>query len=144
MIGVIISTHGKFSDELLRSAEMICGKQENVRTLTFESGESSDMLFEKYQKAIKELNTCDGILIMVDLFNGSPFNVALRSAVGTANDGYFQIITGVNMPMLIEVLMSKDCSDVNQLVTTADVSGNEGIRILDEIMSKNSEEDDLE
>ena len=101
MISVIIGTHGIFSEEILKSAEMIFGTQENVGSVTFKPGEGVDDLVEKYNKLISELDCKDGVLFMVDLFGGSPFNAASILAMKHDN---MEIVTGVNLPMILEVL----------------------------------------
>lgn len=80
------------------------------------------------------MNSTDGVLFMVDLFGGSPFNAASIIAMKHEN---MEIVTGVNLPMILEVLGSRDFSSVSELLSIAENSGKEAIRIL----SKNIEED---
>ena len=134
MISVIIGTHGMFSEEILKSAEMIFGSQENVGTVTFKPGEGVDNLVEKYNKLINELDCTDGVLFMVDLFGGSPFNAA--SIIAMKNDNV-EIVTGVNLPMILETLGSRDFSNLSELLAIAENSGKEAIRVL----TKNIETD---
>ena len=134
MISVIIGTHGMFSEEILKSAEMIFGTQENVGSVTFKPGEGIEGLVEKYNKLISELDSADGVLFMVDLFGGSPFNAA--SIIAMKNDN-MEIVTGVNLPMILETLGSRDFSSLSELLAIAENSGKEAIRVL----SKNIETD---
>jgi len=127
MISVIIGTHGMFSDEILKSAEMIFGTQENIGSVTFKPGEGIENLIEKYNNLISELDSKDGVLFMVDLFGGSPFNAA--SIIAMKNDN-MEIVTGVNLPMILEVLGSRDFSTVSELLTIAESSGKEAVRVL--------------
>ena len=140
MIAVIIGTHGMFSEEILKSAEMIFGSQENVGTVTFKPGEGVDNLIEKYNKLINELDCTDGVLFMVDLFGGSPFNAA--SILALKNDS-MEIVTGVNLPMLLEVFGSRDFSSLSELVTIAQNAGKDSIKQLVKQMSSDLEEDEL-
>jgi PTS system mannose-specific IIA component len=127
MISVIIGTHGMFSEEILKSAEMIFGNQENVGTVTFKPGEGVDNLVEKYNKLINELDCTDGVLFMVDLFGGSPFNAA--SIIAMKHDN-IEIVAGVNLPMILETLGSRDFSSLSELLAIAENSGKEAIRVL--------------
>jgi len=127
MISIIIGTHGMFSEEILKSAEMIFGKQENVGTVTFKPGEGVDNLVEKYNKLISELDSKDGVLFMVDLFGGSPFNAASIIAMKHEN---MEIVTGVNLPMLLEVFGSYDFSSLSELVVIAETTGKDAIKTL--------------
>lgn len=139
MITIIIGTHGKFSKELLRSAEMIFGAQKNIGTVTFEPGESVDDLVKKYNSELEKLDCKDGTLFMVDLFGGSLYNAASRIAVSDEN---MDVITGISMPMLLEILASRDSKNVKELIEISKKAGSEGIKSLKEALV-NIEEDDL-
>ena len=128
MIGVVVGTHGMFSEEIVKSSEMIFGKQENVSSVTFKPGEGVEHLVEKYKKAIEKLDCTDGILFMVDLFGGSPFNAASMIAM---NMEKAEIVTGVNLPMLLEVYGSKEFMSITELVNIAEGSGREAIKKIE-------------
>ena len=138
MISVIIGTHGRFSEEILKSAEMIFGVQENVGIVTFKPGEGLDNLLEKYDELISELDCTDGVLFMVDLFGGSPFNAA--SIIAMKNDN-MEIVTGVNLPMILETLGSRDFSSLSELLVIAENSGKEAIRVLNKNLKTETEDE---
>ncbi|WP_294403955.1 PTS sugar transporter subunit IIA [uncultured Clostridium sp.] len=140
MIALVIGSHGMFSEELLKSSEMVFGSQSNVATVTFKPGEGTDDLLEKYNNAINKLDCKDGILFMVDLFGGSPFNAASMIAVKNPN---MEIVTGVNLPMLLEVFGSREFSTLEDLVSVAENAGKNSIKKLLKVSSDNSEEDEL-
>lgn len=138
MISVIIGTHGIFSEEILKSAEMIFGTQENVGAVTFKPGEGIEALVEKYNTLIEKLDSTNGVLFMVDLFGGSPFNAASLIAMKHEN---MEIVTGVNLPMILEVLGSRDFSNVSELLTIAENSGKEAIKVLTKNLNVDMEEE---
>jgi PTS system mannose-specific IIA component/PTS system mannose-specific IIB component len=138
MISVIIGTHGIFSEEILKSAEMIFGAQENVGSVTFKPGEGIDGLVEKYNNLIEKLDCKDGVLFMVDLFGGSPFNAA--SILAMKNDN-MEIVTGVNLPMILEVLGSRDFSSLSELLNIAENSGKDAIKILTKNLETDTEDE---
>ena len=138
MIAVIIGTHGMFSEEILKSAEMIFGAQENVGSVTFKPGEGVEHLIEKYNELINDLDCTDGILFMVDLFGGSPFNAASIIAMKNEN---VEIVTGVNLPMILEVLGSRDFSTLPELLTIAENSGKDAVKILVKNLQPDMEEE---
>ena len=140
MIALVIGSHGMFSEELLKSSEMVFGSQSNVATVTFKPGEGTDDLLEKYTNAINKLDCKDGILFMVDLFGGSPFNAASMIAVKNPN---MEIVAGVNLPMLLEVFGSREFSTLEDLVSVAENAGKNSIKKLLKASSDNSEEDEL-
>jgi len=143
MTAIIIGTHGSFSKEILKSSEMIFGKQENIASVTFKQGESVDDLVEKYKSEIERLDCSNGVIFLVDLFGGSPFNAASRIAVENENT---DIVTGISLPMLLEVYVARDNSSVQELVAIAKSAAFEGVKSLKEVLKNNKnndEEDDL-
>ncbi|MBU3200448.1 mannose/fructose/sorbose PTS transporter subunit IIA [Clostridium estertheticum] len=138
MIAIILGSHGKFSKELLKSSEMILGKQENIGYVTLEPGESADDLVKKYEDLIKNLDIKEGLLFMVDLFGGSPFNAASRIAITSEN---IDIVTGVNLPMLLEVSVSRDFKSLDDIVRTAIDSGLDAIKSFKANFNDNDEEE---
>ena len=138
MVAIILGTHGKSAVELLGSAEMIFGKQENVEAITFETGENTDDLLRKYNAKLENLNCEDGVIFMVDLFGGSPYNAA---ALLAAKDAKMDIVTGVSIPMLLETFGARSFSNLEELVDIAKNAGHEGIKSLKETLSQYVEED---
>lgn len=130
MIGIIVGTHGMFSEEIVKSAEMIFGKQENIECVTFKPGEGTENLIEKYNRALEKLDCSDGILFAVDLFGGSPFNAASIIAMKKEN---VEIVTGVNLPMLLEIFGSKDIMSISELAKHAENSGKDAIKKLEKL-----------
>lgn len=97
---IIIGTHGRFGEELIQSAEMIIGKMDCVKCCSL----TKDMSFEDYRSSVEELmmDYSGEILCLVDLFGGTPSNV-----ISVLSKKYHaQVITGLNLPMLIEVYMN--------------------------------------
>ena len=116
MTHIIVATHGKFSEEIVNSAAMVYGEDENCHVVTFLPGEGGEHLVEKYNAIIATLPGNEPVLFLVDLFGGSPYNAAARVASGLDNT---DIVTGISLPMLLEVLDAKDGSSLPELVETA-------------------------
>nr|WP_306309174.1 PTS mannose transporter subunit IIAB [Xenorhabdus anantnagensis] len=124
----MIGTHGTAAEQLLHTTEMLIGEQENVSYIDFVPGENADTLFDKYNKKLESLNTEQGVLFFVDTWGGSPFNAANRIVVDKDN---YEIITGVNIPMLVEAFMCRDDDpSMEELVSVALEAGKEGVRAL--------------
>ncbi|VGM95728.1 EIIAB-Man [uncultured Avibacterium sp.] len=126
MTHIIVATHGKFSEELVNSAAMVYGEDENTHVVTFLPGEGGEHLVEKYQAIIAQLPENEPVLFLVDLFGGSPYNAASR--VATMRGENTDIVTGVNLPMLLEVLDAKDGASLAELVSTAKEVGVAAVR----------------
>lgn len=104
-IAIMLCTHGATAGPLLNTAEMILGEQSNVGWIDFVPGENAEILMEKYQAKLTELNTSEGVLFLVDTWGGSPFNAASRLVNDKKNH---EVIAGVNIPMLAETFMARD------------------------------------
>lgn len=101
MIGVVIVTHGNLGAALLNTAELIMGKQEQVTTVAFESGQAVADLQIRIEEATQQVNQGQGTLILVDVLGGSPYNA---SALLTVEQAHTKVVAGVNLPMLFSLL----------------------------------------
>jgi len=127
-IAIVIGTHGWAAEQLLKTAEMLLGEQENVGWIDFVPGENAETLIEKYQARLAELDTAKGVLFLVDTWGGSPFNAASRVVVDKENH---DVVAGVNIPMLVETLMARDDDPgFDELVAIAVETGREGVKAL--------------
>jgi PTS system mannose-specific IIA component len=122
---LILISHGRFAKALLESAEMIVGKSDNVSVFGLYQGESVENLKQELEKEILAAGNPEEVLVLTDMFFGSPFNIA-----SSLMQKYkFRHITGFNMPTLIEILtnrayMSCDelCKNVLERQTIIDVN----------------------
>lgn len=127
-IAIVIGTHGWSAEQLLKTAEMLLGNQDNVGWVDFVAGENAETLIEKYHAQLAKLDTTQGVLFLVDTWGGSPFNAASRIVV---DKQHYEVIAGVNIPMLIEVFMARDDNpSFDALVALAVEAGREGVKAL--------------
>lgn len=114
MIGLVIVTHGKLAEEFLNVAEQISGKQEGIETVCIAE---KDNIEEKRQELLKKIKKTDhgkGVIILTDLFGGTPSNIAISAA----QSDNIEALTGINLPLLIELLTLRSQSG-NDLQTAA-------------------------
>ncbi|AYC19156.1 PTS system mannose-specific EIIAB component [Dickeya dianthicola] len=127
-IAIMLCTHGATAGPLLNTAEMILGEQSNVGWIDFVPGENAEILMEKYQAKLAELDTSEGVLFLVDTWGGSPFNAASRLVNDKKNH---EVIAGVNIPMLAETFMARDDNpEFGELVAIAMEAGRAGVKAL--------------
>ena len=127
-IAIVIGTHGWAAEQLLKTAEMLLGEQENVGWIDFVPGENAETLIEKYNAQLEKLDTSKGVLFLVDTWGGSPFNAASRIVV---DKEHYEVVAGVNIPMLVETLMARDDNlSFDELVALAVETGREGVKAL--------------
>lgn len=98
-IGIVIITHNKSAKALLETTEMLCGKQENIVAVNFFQDMDNISLSKSCEEGISKLNIQEGIIFLVDVFGGTPFNVAYILSKKYKNA---KIISGVSIPMIIE------------------------------------------
>ena len=127
-IAIVIGTHGWAAEQLLKTAEMLLGEQENVGWIDFVPGENAETLIEKYTAQLSKLDTSKGVLFLVDTWGGSPFNAASRIVV---DKEHYEVVAGVNIPMLVETFMARDDNpSFDELVALAVETGREGVKAL--------------
>ncbi|WP_315501324.1 PTS sugar transporter subunit IIA [Actinomyces radicidentis] len=138
MVAVIVAAHGRLAEGLVASSAMIAGPQEDLVSVTFEQSEGPDDLLAKYAAAV-EGSPSGQYLLLVDLLGGSPYNAAARFA---AERDDADVVTGVNLPMLIEVLGRRMVgADLAELVEVARTSGANGVKVLSEIFTPTTTDD---
>ena len=125
MIGLIVTGHANFGSGMTSSVNLIAGEQEAYRYVDFLPTYGTEELTEEIAKAMDELKDCEGIIIFTDLMGGSPFNVAASLGHGKEN---VRIVAGPNLPMLVEIVMSrKFMDDLDGLVESVLETGKEQV-----------------
>ena len=104
MIGGLIITHGRLAIELLNAAEMIVGEIHHIAAVSLGWHDDPDMARSMIEKAIERVKTPDGILILTDMFGGTPTNIASTFL----DSEKVEIVTGVNLPMLIKLVQMEE------------------------------------
>lgn len=116
MVGVLILTHGKFADGLKNSVEMIMGQNDSFYTMGLYEGEDFSEFKEKVLEHIIQLDTGEGVLALVDLFGASPYNsVMFNYQEFRKLDKNVKLLTGVNLPMVIEALNARNYMNLENL-----------------------------
>lgn len=123
MVGLIIATHGNTGVELVKSAEMFSGSLANYETWALNPGDNIELGEKRMEQYVKELDEGQGVLIMTDLFGGTPSNLALKISMRE----HVGVLTGVNFPMLIQFISDREESSMDELITKCEESGKSGI-----------------
>lgn len=126
MIGFLITGHAAFPDGLMSSVHMIAGEQENVVALNFQE----NMNLEAFQTTLKNnvealLDKNESVLIFTDLLGGTPFRTAMVIASEYEN---VEVVTGTNLPMLLEATALRVTDDVQAFVDQLIQVGQEGLQ----------------
>lgn len=105
MVGIVIASHGEFAKGILQSGSMIFGEQKEVAAVTFMPNEGPEDLRKHLDAAIAGFGSDDEVLFLIDLWGGSPFNQS--NAIYEEHKDKMAIVTGLNLPMLIEAYSSR-------------------------------------
>ncbi|MCR4407486.1 MAG: PTS galactitol transporter subunit IIBC [Anaerolineae bacterium] len=123
MTQIVLVTHGKLGDELLRTAEMIVGRQDKLHSLSLLAGERPDSLQDRLDGMLQSFGYED-VLILVDMPGGTPYNVAIRWAKAP----HVECVTGVNLSMLVETLVGRSKVTARELAGIAVQAGRESVK----------------
>ena len=125
MIGIVIVSHERISKELLVALEHIVGKQEKIESISIFPGDNVEKRRKEILNATKRVNSGKGVVILTDMFGGTPSNLA----ISLMEDKYIEVIAGVNLPLLIKMAsLRKDC-ELKELVKISQESGRKYINV---------------
>lgn len=122
-IGIIIVAHGKYGSAILRAAELILGPQSDCVAVGVESAHDAEEAVRRLNDAAQRLDQGEGVLALTDMFGGTPTNLALS----LLKNHKAEVVTGVNLPMLIKVFENRNQSSLPELAKMAGNAGKAGI-----------------
>ncbi|ARW74309.1 PTS mannose transporter subunit IIAB [Lactobacillus johnsonii] len=138
MVGIVLASHGGFADGIFQSAEMIFGKQENLAHVILKPDEGPDDIRAKMEKAVASFDDQDQVLFLIDLWGGTPFNQA--NNLVKEHEDTWAIVSGMNLPMVIEALGQRMASDNAHDIAKAIVEpGRDGIKTQPESLMPKEE-----
>ncbi|MEE2786781.1 MAG: PTS sugar transporter subunit IIA [Myxococcota bacterium] len=123
MIGVVICTHARLGGALLEAAKMILGELDQAEAVSVEAGHSGEDILDRIGQAMAAVDSGDGVIILCDMFGGTPSNVSL-TLMGASTE----IVTGVNLPMLLKLFTSRD-KPLQELANTIQQHGRDNILV---------------
>lgn len=131
MIGILIVSHCNLGKELLNAAELILGRIEAVDTISITQPISSEKLLKLVSQKIKALDEGDGVLILTDMFGGTPCNISLPFL----EKEKVEVLAGVNLPMLIAVAQDRENTSLHELSRKVAQAGKRSITLAGELLS---------
>ncbi len=127
MINILLVTHGDFGRELLKSSELIIGKVENARSISFHHDDSFERLLRKVEESIENLSK-DELIVFTDMYGGSPFNAVNRAMKNRS----FYHITGINFPLFIDIAIARDSYNLEEIAEKIIKNGKKSIVFVNE------------
>jgi mannose PTS system EIIA component len=134
MVGILIVTHRQLAEALLSASDLILGRLEKVVAVSLDPSAMPDELRQQIAEGLAKLNGTDGVLILTDMFGGTPSNLSLSFL----KEGQVEVISGVNLPMLIKVnqLRQGTYANLREMALTLQESGQQGITVASELLHK--------
>lgn len=135
MIGIVIVTHSRLGDALIGAAEFIIGNRpEAMESVSIDLNENTDKLRTKIARGIKKVEGQEGILILTDMFGGTPSNLSYSFL----EEGHIEVLSGVNLPILIQAasLRDKDMK-LDELAASLEIFGKKSISLASGILKGN-------
>lgn len=133
MVGIIVMTHGALSEGIVDAAELITGPVTQVETLSLRREDNVNDLNAAFLAALDRVDTGDGVLVLADLLGGSPCNVASMNL----RERSYRVLSGVNLPMFIEALSSRDSAgSAEELQGACQEAGAQGVKNINQLLGK--------
>lgn len=126
MLRIIITSHGKFCEEIKKTVEMFSGKIDNCFTLPLVEGQSIDDFEFQMDEIVKKFDANDDLLILTDLRGGTPYNMGIKTLFGRDNTW---VISGMNVPMILSIAMRDENENIEDLISYSLDRSIEGIEV---------------
>jgi len=134
MIGIVITTHCNLGNALIDTAEFILGKRpEAMVSVSVDLNENAEVLRKKIAEGIKKVDQQKGVLILTDMFGGTPSNLSYSFL----EEGHVEVLSGVNLPILIRAANIRDDEDLSSLVISLEAFGKKSISLASGILKGN-------
>ena len=132
MIGVLITTHGNLGRELIKAAELIKGPLSDISHVSVDQTKDVEDIKKEIGNAIKKLDKGRGVLVLTDLFGGTPSNISLSFM----KEEKVEVLTGVNLPMLLKLSEIKENMSLREFACFIKEYGQKNISLASEILRK--------
>lgn len=130
MIGLLIVTHCDLGKEFLNAAEFIVGRMEAVEVISITQTSNSEKIRKMIEDKISALNKGKGVLILTDMFGGTPSNISLSFL----KDEMVEVLTGVNLPMVIAIAQNRSRMGLSELAEKAQEAGKMSISLAGKLL----------
>ena len=134
MIGMILVTHGRQAEEFVHAMEHVVGPQQSIETICIGPNDDMERRRREIARAIKDVDTGSGVIVLTDLFGGTPSNLA----ISLLDAGKVEVIAGINLPMLIRLAGVRKSASVSDAVRAARDAGRSYITVASELLGQHA------
>ncbi|MBL8589139.1 MAG: PTS sugar transporter subunit IIA [Methylobacteriaceae bacterium] len=131
MIGMVLVTHGHLATEFRAALEHVVGPQKQVATVSIGPDDDMEQRRRDIVAAVKAVDDGKGVVLLTDMFGGTPSNLA----ISVMNGGAVEVVAGVNLPMLIKLASVRDVATLDQAVSQAQDAGRKYINVASRVLS---------
>jgi len=131
MIGMVLVTHGRLAIEFRLALEHVVGRQKQIETIMIGPEDDMDQRRAEILDAVKKVDTGDGVVVLTDMFGGTPSNLAI-SVMGNSKT---EVVAGINLPMLIKLASVRGDCDLEQAVGQAQDAGRKYINVASRVLA---------
>jgi len=131
MIGLVLVTHGHLADEFIAAVEHVVGPQTAIQSVCIGADDDMDQRRQDIVDAVAEVDTGNGVIVLTDMFGGTPSNLAI-SIMDQAN---IEVIAGINLPMLIKLATVREGDDLQKSVVKAQEAGRKYINVASTLLA---------
>jgi len=132
LVGALVVTHGQLGQELVSAAQAIVGEISYIAAVSIGWNDDVDESKKKIEQAVAEVDQGEGVIILTDMFGGTPSNLSLP----LLKRNELEIVTGVNLPMVIKVANQSGTDSLSELVTQVKKQGQSHISIASELLGE--------
>ena len=134
MIGIVIVTHCQLGEALIEAAEFIIGERPgSLESVSIDLSENAEKLRNKISQGIKKVEGQEGVLILTDMFGGTPSNLSYSFL----EEGRIEVLSGVNLPVLIQAANLREKMKLDQLASDLESFGKKSISLASGILKGN-------
>ncbi|NIM97337.1 MAG: PTS sugar transporter [candidate division Zixibacteria bacterium] len=130
MIGLLIVTHSDLGREFLNAAEFIVGRLDAADAVSITQTADSEQIRKMIEEKVSALDTGEGVLILTDMFGGTPSNISLSFL----KEEMVEVLTGVNLPMVIAIAQNRPDMDLSKLAEMAQEAGKTSISLASKLL----------
>ncbi|EFO32847.1 PTS system fructose subfamily IIA component [Roseibium sp. TrichSKD4] len=131
MIGLVLVTHGRLAEEFKAALEHVVGPQEQVETISIGPDDDMEKRRQDILSAVEAANTGQGVVLLTDMFGGTPSNLAISVMDGAS----VEVVAGVNLPMLIKLASVRVDRPLSEAVDEARLAGQKYISVASQVLS---------
>jgi len=132
MVGALVVTHGNLARELVSAAKKIVGEAPRLQAVVIDWDDDVGLARKAIESSLQGMDTGDGVLIFTDMFGGTPTNISLTFL----ESGHIEIVTGINLPMLIKFLNLRSTTDLESVVEQICQKGRRSIQVASQLLDR--------